>query len=139
MKNKLKDTKINLKIVIAGLWIAIMFLYIYNDIFHLFKPDAIQNMMDGQMGPFAVTQMGLFTATVLMVIPSLMVIVALVCPAKMNRIANIIFGSLYTIVNIANLPGEWVFYIFSGVIQIFITLTIVWISIKWPKQVLENN
>lgn len=133
MKNKFKDSKIETKIVIAVLWIAMMILYIYNDIFHLFKPDAIQNMMDGQMGPFAVTQLGLLSATVLMVIPVIMSIGALVCSAKVSRVANILFGSLYTIVNIVNLQGEWAFYIFSGVIQIAITLYIIWISIKWPK------
>ncbi len=133
MKNTLINTKIETKIVIAGLWMGMMILYIYNDIFHLFKPDAIQNMMDGQMGPFAVTQIGLLSATVLMVIPVLMSIGTLVCSAKISRVANIIFGSLYTIVNIVNLPGEWAFYIFSGVIQIAITLYIIWISIKWPK------
>lgn len=133
MKNKFKDSKIETKIVIAVLWIAMMILYIYNDIFHLFKPDAIQNMMDGQMGPFAVTQIGLLSATVLMAIPVVMSIGVLVCSAKVSRVANIIFGSLYTIVNIVNLQGEWAFYIFSGVIQIAITLYIIWISIKWPK------
>lgn len=133
MKNKFKDSKIETKIVIAVLWIAMMILYIYNDIFHLFKPDAIQNMMDGQMGPFAVTQLGLLSATVLMAIPVIMSIGTLVCSAKVSRVANIIFGSLYTIVNIVNLQGEWAFYIFSGVIQIAITLYIVWISVKWPK------
>lgn len=133
MKNKFKDSKIETKIVIAVLWIAMMILYIYNDIFHLFKPDAIQNMMDGQMGPFAVTQLGLLSATVLMAIPVIMSIGTLVCSAKVSRVANIIFGSLYTIVNIVNLQGEWAFYIFSGVIQIAITLYIIWIAIKWPK------
>jgi len=135
MKNTLKDTKIDTKIVIAGLWMAMMMLYIYNDFFHLFKPDAIQNMMDGQMGPFEVTQTGLFSAAVLMAIPVVMTIVSLVCSAKLNRVANITLGSLYTIVNIVNLSGEWAFYIFLGVIQIAITLSIVWISIKWPKAI----
>ena len=64
-KNELTNTKVDIKFIIAGLWASMMMLYIYNDFFHLFMPNSIQEIMDGNMGPFAVTQIGLLTAAVL--------------------------------------------------------------------------
>ena len=133
-KNELINTKVDIKLVISGLWVSMMILYIYNDFFHLFKPDAIQEIIDGNMGPFAVTQTGLFFAAVLMAIPVIMGLLTLILNAKISRIANIVVASLYTVVNIANIPGEWAFYVFLGIIQIVFTLLIIWCAVKWPRQ-----
>lgn len=134
MNQKLQDNKIDIKIKIAVLWLAMMSLYIYNDFFHLFTPGSIQNIMDGNMGPFETTQVGVLGAAVLMAIPVGMSILAVFSCAKINRIANIAMGILYTIVNIANLPGEtWIFYIFLGTLEIIITLAIIYLAFKWPK------
>lgn len=134
MNQNLQDNKIDIKIQIAVLWLAMMALYIYNDFFHLFTPGSIQNIMDGNMGPFETTQTGVLGAAVLMAIPVGMSILAVFSNAKINRIANIVMGILYTIVNIANLPGEtWIFYIFLGTLEIVITLTILYLAFKWPK------
>ncbi|MDA3932373.1 MAG: DUF6326 family protein [Tenericutes bacterium] len=134
MKQSLKDTKIDVKFKISALWMAMMMLYIYNDYFHLFPPESLQNIMDGQMGPLAVTQFGLLSAALLMAIPVIISVITLTLSAKIVKITNIIFGILYIFINIGNLIGEeWAFYIFLGIIQIFFTVIIVYLSFKWPK------
>lgn len=133
-KNELINTKVDVKFIITGLWVSMMILYIYNDFFHLFKPGAIQEIIDGNMGPFEVTQTGLFFAAVLMAIPVVMGLLTLILNAKISRIANMIIASLYTVVNIANIPGEWAFYVFLGILQIVFTLLIIWYAYKWPHQ-----
>jgi len=46
---------------------------------------------------------------------------------------------MFTLVNIGNLVGEkWAYYLFYGIIEIIITITIIIISIKWPIKI-ENN
>lgn len=129
--NELRESKIDVRIKIAALWGAMMMLYIYNDFFHLFKPDAIQDIMDGSMGLVDITQIGMFVASVMMAIPVIMGLLTLVLQRKASRIANIIAGSLYTVINVANLPGEWAFYIFLGILQIAFTLLVIWYSVKW--------
>jgi len=127
-----EDLKINVKMKLSALWIALMLLYIYADIFSLFRPGVITEMMAGNMGPFPVTQGSLFTASILMMIPAVMVFLSLTLKPNVNRWANIILGGLYTAVNIGNLIGEtWAFYILFGIGEMVLTLLIVGHAWKW--------
>jgi signal transduction histidine kinase len=84
------------------------------------------------MGPFPVTQGSLLSASILMMIPAVMVFLSLTLKPKVNRWANIILGVLYTFVNISLLIGEtWVFYISFVVVEIALTLLIVGYAWKW--------
>ena len=101
----------------------------------LVYPSQVEEMIKGLMGPFPVTQGSLLTASILMIIPAVMVFLSLTLKSIANRWANITLGVLYTAVNISNLIGEtWVYYIFFGIIEIVCTLLIVWNAWKWPKQ-----
>jgi cbb3-type cytochrome oxidase subunit 3 len=127
-----EDVKINVKMKISALWVTLMLLYIYADWFSLFRTGQIEEMISGRMGPFPVTQGSLLSASILMMIPAVMVFLSLTLKSKINRWVNIILGVLYTFVNISNLIGEtWVYYIFSGVVEIVLTLLIVGYAWKW--------
>ncbi len=72
-----------------------------------------------------------------MTIPSVMVFLSLVLKPKVNRLVNIILGIVYTGVNIANVVSFkeiWAFIIFINIVEIVLTLLIVWYAWKWPKQ-----
>jgi hypothetical protein len=128
----LEDVKINVKMKLAALWAALMLLYIYADIFSLFRPGHLEKMMEGLMGPFPVTQGSLLVFSILMMIPAVMVFLSLTLKPKVDRWANIILGVLYTLVNVSNLIGEtWVYYILFGVVEIALTLLIIRYAWKW--------
>jgi hypothetical protein len=128
-----EDVKINVKMKLSALWVALMLIYIYADILSNFKPGAIEKMMEGFMGPFPVTQGSLLLASILMMIPAVMVFLSLTLKPKINRWVNIILGVLYTLVNISNLIGEtsWIFYLSFVVVEIALTLLIVWYAWTW--------
>jgi len=131
---EMEDMKINVKMKLAALWVAMMLLYIYADILSLFRPGQIEEMIEGLMGPFPVTQGSLLTASILMIIPAVMVFLSLTLRPKVNRWANVTLGVLYTLVNISNLIGEtWAYYIFFGIIEIVLTLLIVWYAWRWAN------
>lgn len=126
------DVKINVKLKLSALWVAMMLLYIYADILSLFRPGQIAEVMDGRMGPFPVTQASLLTAAILMIIPAVMVFLSLTLKPTLNRWTNITLGVLYTFVNISNLIGEtWVYYLSFGIMEIVLTVLIVWQAWKW--------
>jgi Family of unknown function (DUF6326) len=130
----LEDAKINVKIKLSALWVAMMLLYIYADILSLFRPGQIEEMIDGLMGPFPVTQGSLLVASILMIIPAVMVFLSLTLRPKVDRWANIAVGVLYTVVNISNLIGEaWAYYIFFGIVEIVCTSLIVWYAWRWAN------
>ena len=131
---KMEDMKINVKIKLSALWVAMMLLYIYADILSLFRPGQVEEMLEGRMGPFPVTQGSLLTASILMIIPAVMVFLSLTLKPKVARWANITVGVLYTLVNISNLIGEaWAYYIFFGIVEIVLTLLIVWYAWTWDN------
>ncbi len=130
----LVDSGIPTKVKLSALWTAVMLCYIYGDIFNLFKPGTISDIMAGKTGAFG-TQGGLLAAAVLMAIPSVMVFLSLALRPAASRYANIALGLAYTIVIAATMPGAWVFYMFLGVVEAILTLSIVWFAWHWPKQV----
>ena len=128
----LEDVKINVKMKLSALWAALMLVYIYADIISLYKPGQIEEAISGRMGPFPATQGMLLTASILMIIPAVMVFLSLALRLKVNRWANIIVGVLYTFVNIGNLiGGTWIYSKTFGVLEIALTLLIVWYAWKW--------
>lgn len=127
-----EEVKPTVRMKLSALWVAMMLLYIYADIFSLYRPGAIEAMMGGRMGPFPVTQVSLLTASILTIIPAIMVFLSLSLQHKAARWTNIILGVLYTLVNISNLIGEpWAFYVLSGSLELALTLLIAWKAWKW--------
>lgn len=132
-QERFEDVKVNVKVKIASLWIVIMILYIYNDIFSMFTPGAVEEMMSGYMGPFPVTQFALFGGALLMAIPTAMIYLSLTLKANINRWVNIIVSACYILVMVVSVIGEWAFYYFMGVLEIWANIVIIYLAIKWPK------
>lgn len=132
-----EDIKVNTKIKLSALWVSLMLLYIYGDIFSLFVPQRLKGLMNGHMGVGETTPYKLLSAAILMTVPALMVFLSLVLKPRVNRVINIIAGVIYTIVMVLvvliSIDPWWIFYIFLGVVEIIITLLIVWQAWKWPK------
>ncbi len=132
----LEDVNVNVKIKLAALWAASMFLYIYVDHFYLFVPGTIENVIAGEIGlGIQVSQVALLAMLILMMIPSLMIFLSLVLKPKANRWTNIIVGILKFAAVLAGAIGEsWAFYIFASIVEIVLLSLIVWYAWKWPKQ-----
>lgn len=122
----------NVRTTLSTLWVSMMLLYIYADILSLFRPGQIQEMTQGMMGPLPATQGSLLAATILMIIPAMMVFLSQALAPSANRWTNIIVGVLYTLVNIGNLLGEgWAYYLLFGAVEIVCTLLIIGYAWIW--------
>jgi hypothetical protein len=134
-KLSLVERKVDTKLLIMSAWVAMMCLYIYCDWFALFRPGQISDMMNGKMGPFDVSQMSLFSAGLLMVIPSLMIFISVFAAARISRIVNLAASAIYFFVNIGNLIGEtWAYYYLFGLLELGLAVFIFVKSLLWPKQ-----
>ena len=130
------DIKFSTRTILMGLWITLMLLYIYCDIYSFFRPNHINEINDGFMGPFQINQISLVIAAMMMAIPALMIVANLFIRLVIIKWINIIAGIVYTLVNIGNIMGEtWAYYLTYGVIEIMITVLIIINSIKWPKKI----
>ncbi len=133
----LEDPKINIKIMLSGLWVANMFLFIYVDYFGLFIPGVMEKIIEGEAAHtgIQITQVFLLAVITLMMIPSLMIFLSLTLKAKWNRWTNIIVGILKIVILLVFVIGEsWAFYIFATIVEVVLLLLIIWYAWKWPKQ-----
>jgi hypothetical protein len=129
----LEDNMTSVKIRLAGAWTALIALYIYADFLSLYRPGQLQEIREGVIGPFDVSQVTLVIASVTVIIPAVMIVLSLQLPAGTNRPLNLVLPVLYTLVNISNLIGEsWAYYLLFGVIEIAVTAFIVFAAWTWP-------
>jgi hypothetical protein len=131
----LEDIKINVKIKLALFWVALMFFYLYNDLFSFFKPGTVEELVGGSLEGIVFTQELLFGAALLMALPSIMIFLSLTLKAKLNRMVNIIVGIFHMVVLVGTMlvPGDlWVFYATYMVFEAVFIVLIVWHAWKWP-------
>ena len=128
------DIKVHVRLKLFALWSSVMFFYIYGDYFELHQPGKLQDMLAGRMPFGAISQGVLLGMAAVMVIPSLMPFLSLVLPVAVNRWMNIVFGAVYSVIMIAVIRGGWHYYILFGLIEIILTVLIVWYAWTWPKQ-----
>ena len=132
-KSILSDTKVPVRLKLSALWVSLMFCYVYGDLFGFFEQKTITEIASGHAGPIG-TQAGLLAAAPSVAIPSLMVYFTLALKSSVSRWSNIILGVIYTAIIIITMPGAWIFYIFLGFIEAFLSLTIVCYAWYWPRQ-----
>jgi hypothetical protein len=130
--NDLVDVKVNVKVKLAALWAGVMFLYVYADIFQLYVPGFIEDIIAGN-APIG-SEASLVGASLLQVITSVMIFLSVLLPARASRIANIIVGLFQSVLMVGTffLPSE-AFYYLMGSIEVMITLLIVWSAWNWPR------
>ena len=129
-----EDIKVHARFKLFALWSSVMFFYIYGDYIELYETGKLQEMMSGRM-PFAAISQGVLLGMAgVMVVPSLMPFLSLVLPVGLNRWLNIVFGVVYSLIMIVAFKSGWHFYIMFGLIEITLTLLIVWYAWNWPKE-----
>ncbi|MFT5758639.1 MAG: hypothetical protein ACI9LM_003385 [Alteromonadaceae bacterium] len=127
-----EDFRINVKLKISALWIAVMFCYVYGDYIQIYVPGILAKAIEVKSS--TETQLQFFAVALLMVIPSTMIFFTLVLTPKINRWLNIIIPMFFILMLIAtNLTETWVFYLFLTAIEIIISIAIVWYVWQWPR------
>jgi len=133
--NDFHDFRVNVRIRLSGLWTSVMFCYIYGDYFKLYVPGTVNGLISGHN--MVDNPSKLFAAAFMMTIPALMISLSLVLKPKINRLLNIIFGTVFTAVMllIAIFSFEkWLsFYLFLALAESILTLIIVWQAVTWTK------
>ena len=131
-----EDGKVNVKSKLALLWVALMFFYIYNDIFSLYQPHHVAELAGGHLEGLHFTQTLLFGAAVLMALPGFMVLLSLTLKARVNRLVNIIAGIFHILVLLGTqFVGEgesWYYWRFYELMELLFLLIIIRTAWKWP-------
>ena len=131
-----EDFRVHVRLKLFALWSSVMFFYIYQDYFLLWQPGQLHGMTAGEMPVGGNPQAALLKMSGVMVVPCLMPFLSVVLPVRLSRWVNILFGVVYTLVMVAvvALARGWYFYTMYGLIEIILSLLVVWYSWTWPKE-----
>jgi hypothetical protein len=132
----LENPKVNIKIKLSALWTSVVFCYLYGDYFELYVPDKIDSLLSGNNALDSPTK--LFIASLILATPSLMIALSLLLKPKVNRMLNIVFGTLFTLmmllIGFNSLTPWYSYYVFLAFLESLITCTIVWLAWYWPRK-----
>ncbi len=134
---RLADTPVPVRLKLSALWVSVMFLYVYVDIFNFFKPGTIEDILVGRVWVLDITPAFALGGLVLLTVPSLMIFLSLALPARQARWTNIVAASVYIPVSVGNVIGEtWSFYFFGAAVETaLLALVIRYAWTCWSRQV----
>ena len=119
------DPKVNVRTVLAVLWICHFILWIFGDMFSLLQ----------QMTEPATDTAVLYVAPSTAIVLTLLVVFSLVGRPRQVRLANLIVAPIYLLFNIVffvDATEGWEYYI--GVFYVLFTVLIFWRAYTWPKE-----
>ncbi len=130
-----EDVRIGVRLKISALWIAMLFLFAYGDIFGFFKPGRIEEVMSGKISGIEITQGFLFAVSVYVAIASVMIFLSLVLRPPVCRWTNIVLPILYVVSIVAAAVGETdAYYVFLSASEIALLLLIVRYAWTWRPE-----
>jgi hypothetical protein len=131
----LENLRMPVQAKLAAAWTSVMFLYIYVDYFHLYKPGAVDDILTGVVFEFDISQTLLTAFLALIAIPILMIVLSMTLPARANRATNLVVASLYVPVSAFNAVGEsWTyFYGLSIGLEVLLLAFILRLAWTWPR------
>ena len=135
--NLLDNPPIPVQAKLAAAWTSFMFLVIYIDYFHLYQPGAIDEIRGGVIFVFDITRTLMTIFFALIAIPTLMVLLSMTLPARVNRATNLVVASLYipfSVFNAAGASWDWAFYYGLTIgVEVLILAFILRSAWTWPR------
>lgn len=118
---------IDVRIVLAGGWAALMFTYLLGDVLRIFAGDFTPGEMDGRPA----SQSMWMAAAVIMLIPILMILLSLMLSHPAIRWVNIAAAIALMVFNLAGLPYPSPYDNFLIVVGLLLNGLIVWKAWGW--------
>jgi len=130
-----RDTPVDVKLMLSTLWIAMMFVFAYVDIFGFFRADILKAALDGRVATmdFTVDQIVLAAFLVYILPAVLMVVLSLLLAPRVNRVVNIVVSLVYAITIIGGCIGEtWAYYLIGSLVEVVLLVAIARTAWRWP-------
>jgi len=118
----------DVRIILSGLWIALMLTYLLGDVMRIFAGD----FTSGKIGNMQISQSMLVFMALIMLLPIIMLILSLTLNYPMIRWVTIIIAIFLFVFNIVGLPGYPGMYDkFLIVVGLVFNALTVWYAWTW--------
>jgi hypothetical protein len=119
---------IDTRIVLSGLWVAVMLTYLWGDVMRIFAGDFEAGKLLGGMQP---TQGMWLLIAVIMLIPIVMVVLNLTLKYPEIRWTNIVVAILVVVFNLFGLPYKGAYDNFLIIVSFVWNALTIWYAWKW--------
>lgn len=117
----------DVRIILSGLWIAMMLTYLLGDVLRIFAGD----FTAGEIGGQKATQGMWMGAALVMLIPIVMLVLSLIVPYPAIRWTNVVVAALLVVFNIAGMPYPGFYDNFLIVFSFVFNGLIIWNAWTW--------
>ena len=118
---------VDTRIILSGLWVAVMLTYLWGDVLRIFAGDAEPGKV---MGTEATQGLWLLIAAI-MLVPIIMVVLTLTLPYPAIRWVNIVVPILVVIFNLLGLPYKGAYDNFLIAVSFVWNALTIWYAWKW--------
>jgi hypothetical protein len=124
---------VDVRLKIAALWTAVMFVFAYVDLFSLYRPDVRAGLEAGKVFVFDVGQTFLFFTTLYVILPSLMIYLSLVLPRRVNQPLNVALAAVYAVTIAGSAVGEWAYFVLGSAVEAVLLGALVYHAWTWRE------
>ena len=117
----------DVRVVLSGLWVAVMLTYLLGDVLRLFAGD----MTPGELGGRTPSQGMWLGIAAIMLIPIFMVVLSLTLPYPAVGWVNIVVAVLVVVFNLFGLPYPGLYDNFLIIVSFVFNALIVWNAWTW--------
>ncbi len=136
--NGLDELRMPVRARIAAAWTSFMFLYIYVDYLALYKPGMLDDILVGKVHEFEAGPTFVALALTSVSIPSVMILLSTILPARAGRTVNLVVATLFIPFSVYNAAGgSWsysYFYGFSIGLEVLLLAFILRSAWTWPRR-----
>lgn len=133
-ETRYRDPWLSPRLKLSALWISMLFVFVYVDLFSLYRADVRKDLDAGRLGDFDVGQGFLVGVTAYIAIPSVLLFLTLVLPVRIARLANIVVPGVYLVTVVVSAFDDWVYFVLGSVIEAVLLAAIAYLAWTWPRE-----
>lgn len=122
---------IDVRLKLSALWVSLLFVFAYTDLFSLYRPDVRADIARGELAGFDIGPGFLLGVTLYILPASLMVCLPLLLPSRIARIAHLGFAPIYAATIAASAVGEWSYFILASGVELLLLVLIFQLARRW--------
>lgn len=115
------------RIVLCGLWIALMLTYLLGDVLRIFAGD----FEPGKLGGKPANPIMWMAIAVMMLLPIVMVVLSLALPYPAIRWVHIVVAAFFVVFNLAGLPYPGMYDNFLILVSFVLNGLTIWYAWRW--------
>lgn len=122
---------VDVRIILSGLWVALMLTYLLGDVLRIFAGD----FKPGEIGGQKATEWMWFAAALVMLIPIVMLVLSLTLPYPAIRWVAIVVAVALVVFNLAGLPYPGFYDNFLIAVGFVFNGLVIWYAWTWTSAI----